>query len=70
MARICPECSDTDIEWFCRPHTNSGVVDGRLRMHDIRVEFYLGCNYCSETIESISSDEVAKRLARLDAINN
>lgn len=62
VSRECPECGSTDTEWHCSQTTNSGVVDGRLRMHDVSTVFYLGCNCCSETICTMSGDEVAQRM--------
>lgn len=58
----CPKCESTDIEWNCAQVTNSGVVDGRLRMHDVSTVFYLGCNNCSETLRTISGDDVAQSM--------
>jgi hypothetical protein len=60
----CPECGSKDLQWHCTHETNSGVVDGRLRMHDINTLFYLGCNYCSETLKTVSGDEAAEFLPR------
>jgi hypothetical protein len=62
LAAVCPECGSTDTEWHCSQYTDSGVVDGRLRMHEVRTRFSLGCNYCSETIRIIGGDELARML--------
>lgn len=68
----CPECGGADLEWQPTYQTNSGVVDGRLRMHDVRCNFVLGCNSCSETLRVVSADEFAAALqsanARLAAV--
>jgi len=60
VSRECPECGSAETEWHCAQTTNSGVVDGRLRMHDVSTVFYLGCNHCSETIRTVSGDDVAQ----------
>lgn len=60
VSRECPECGSPDTEWHCAQTTNSGVVDGRLRMHDVSTIFYLGCNCCSETICTVSGNDVAQ----------
>ena len=60
VSRACPECGSAETEWHCAQTTNSGVVDGRLRMHDVSTVFYLGCNHCSETIRTVSGDDVAQ----------
>jgi hypothetical protein len=57
--RECTECGSKDLKWHCTQDTNSGVVDGRLRMHDVHTLFYLGCEHCSETLHTISGDDVA-----------
>ncbi len=62
LAAACPECGSTDTEWHCSQQTNSGVVDGRLRMHDVHTVFFLGCNECSETIRTIGGDKLARLL--------
>ncbi|MEY2632352.1 MAG: hypothetical protein RIR00_1006 [Pseudomonadota bacterium] len=61
----CPECGSTDTEWHCSQTTNSGVVDGRLRMHDVSTVFYLGCNCCSETIRTRSGDDIARLMTEM-----
>ena len=65
----CPECKSTDLQWHCTQDTNSSVVDGRLRMNEVHTLFYLGCNYCSETIKTLSGDEVAAALNQEMGVN-
>jgi len=60
MKAICPECGSSDTEWHCDQYTDSGVVDGRLRMHEVKTRFFLGCNSCSETIRVIGGDDLAR----------
>lgn len=64
LNKKCGECGSADLEWHCSQDTNSGVVDGRLRMHEIHTIFYLGCNACSETLKIINGDEVAAMLTQ------
>jgi hypothetical protein len=59
----CRECYCHDISWFVGKD-KTDIQDGRLRMHDISVFFYLGCNYCSETLATVTED------AMLAHINN
>jgi hypothetical protein len=63
MSNTCKECGSTDLAWHCTTENRSGVVDGRLRMHDISTIFYLGCESCSGTLKVISGDEAAEQLA-------
>lgn len=60
LAAACPECGSTDTEWHCSQHTSSGVMEGRLRTHEVSTQFFLGCNHCSETIRIISGNELAR----------
>ena len=50
------------FEWFVSKRKTSGVVDGRLTMNDIAVDFVLGCEHCSATLLTVPGDEVAKSL--------
>lgn len=65
----CPECGSTDTEWNCTQTTNSGVVDGRLRMHDISTVFFLGCNCCSTTIRTVRGEELAAMMTKAVQLN-
>lgn len=60
LAAACPECGSTETEWHCGHTTNSGLQDGRLRMHDVSTVFFLGCCCCSETIRTVRGDELAR----------
>ena len=64
MATRCPECGSTQLTWFCSAHNKSNVVDGRLRMHDVGVNFVLGCDECSETVQVMTADKIAERMTR------
>lgn len=55
----CLECGSQSLRWNCASTSNNQVADGRLRISDVDTTFYLGCEYCSATISSISGDEVA-----------
>jgi hypothetical protein len=54
---VCGNCHGTDLHWHVHKVNRSGVVDGRLRAHDLGVQFYLGCEGCSETLMTISDEE-------------
>lgn len=64
LAAVCPECGSADTQWHCSQHTDSGVVDGRLRMHEVNARFFLGCNSCSETIRIIDGDDLARLMTK------
>ena len=55
----CPECGSWDLEWHCSQDTQSGVADGRLGLNEVTTLFYLGCEYCSETIRTVTGDDLA-----------
>ncbi len=54
----CPNCSSGDLRWHLGKRGPSDVQDGRLRMHDVSVIAFLGCEECSETIEIIEDHEI------------
>jgi hypothetical protein len=62
--RRCPECNGDNLEWGVSMRNTSGVVDGRLRMHEVACDFFLGCRDCSETVLVIKADEVAEFLTQ------
>jgi hypothetical protein len=64
LAAQCPECASNDTEWHCSQQTTSSVADGRLRMSEVSTVFTLGCNSCSETIRTMTGDEVAQMMNR------
>lgn len=62
IAEQCPECGSDDIEFQCHQTTKSSAGDGRLRLNEVDTLFVLGCNYCSETIQTLTGDEAAHAL--------
>lgn len=55
----CTDCGSIDLSWSANTFTTSGVQDGRLRLSEVKSQFVLGCNVCSETIAVLSGDRVA-----------
>ena len=55
-------CENPDLKWFPYIENNSGVQDGRLRIHDLSVSFFLGCECCSATVKTIDGYEAATLL--------
>lgn len=62
--KACPKCGSTDVSWQCHKKVNGAASDGRLKANEVDTLFVLGCNYCSETIDTKTSEEVAGVLAR------
>lgn len=58
----CPNCDGTEFKWHAGVRNTSGVVDGRLRMHDVHPIFFLGCEECSETVKVTDGDRIAEFL--------
>lgn len=58
----CAECGSTDLGWQVHSAVNSGAPDGRLRASEVSSLFVLGCNHCSETIKTLTADDVAERM--------
>lgn len=56
--RTCPLCESPELTWHFSLEPQSGAPqDGRLRLHDVRGMFYLGCDHCSETLEALSVED-------------
>jgi hypothetical protein len=55
----CRECGSESLTWDTHSKTDSGVPEGRLRSHEVKCLFVLGCDDCSETLAIISADRVA-----------
>lgn len=64
MKTQCSNCDSSNLTWFCRTHNQSDVQEGRLRTNDVSVQFVLGCDGCSETLQVVSGDKIARRLNR------
>lgn len=62
----CPECgAEKTLVWGWAMTNTSGVVDGRLCLNEVRPVFYLGCEYCSETVvPSVDPDRVVEALTK------
>ena len=58
----CRACGSKKLKWHCNQKNLSGAVDGRLRLHEVGTEFYLGCEFCSETMQVVDGDKVADHL--------
>jgi hypothetical protein len=55
----CTNCGSRLLSWTVAPsRTGTGVGDGRLRLVDVTSVFALGCDECSETVATLSADEV------------
>lgn len=59
----CPECGSEDLFWS---HTSivasNGVVDGRLKSNEVESLFIQGCEFCSETVQTLTADEIVEIL--------
>ena len=61
----CPECESHRLAWGFSPRNTSGVVDGRLRLGEVGVDFYLHCEECSETLAIVDAEYVARFMSAL-----
>lgn len=61
----CPECDSPELRWHAGTKNIGGVQDGRIRMSEVVPIFFLGCEFCGETIKVIEGDEVAEFLNSL-----
>jgi hypothetical protein len=55
----CKECGSTHLTWQTSIINRSNVQQGRLNTSDVECLFFLGCDECSETLQTISADNVA-----------
>lgn len=55
----CRECGSERHSWATHSKTDSGVPEGRLRSHEVKCLFVLGCDDCSATLAIFSADRVA-----------
>lgn len=57
-----PECGSTHLSWDSRNKAPAGVPEGRLRTNEVDCEFFLGCDDCSETVDTIPVTVVIREL--------
>lgn len=57
LPKVCWDCGSDDVEWFCKPTTNSSVQDARLRLNEIKMLSYLSCHNCSCTVKVLNEDQ-------------
>ncbi len=58
----CPNCESEKLSYHFTPLNQGMADDGRLSLSEIRVVLVLGCEECSETVQIIESDAVARFL--------
>lgn len=61
----CKVCKGNKLTWDTYNKTNPDVQDGRLRSHDVKCLFFLGCDNCSETLAIVSADQIADILTSM-----
>ncbi len=49
----CPECDTLGLRWFLHLGKRTQVGDGRLSVHDVGINFVLGCEECSATVRVV-----------------
>lgn len=48
---VCRHCGSGSLSWDARNTIGpSGLVQGRLTTNDVELQFFLGCDECSETL--------------------
>lgn len=55
----CRSCGSKELSWDTHNKNGSGVAEGRLRSHEIKCLFVLGCDECSETLAVMRADQIA-----------
>lgn len=54
----CSFCRSTNLSWNMRPVGAAGIQDGRHKLNEINVLFWIGCNHCSETLYRVGEDQM------------
>lgn len=60
----CKECGGNDFFWATHYIPSQSIPEGRLRTSDVQCTFVLGCNYCSETLATVSAENLAAALTK------
>lgn len=63
----CKNCGTDGSTWIVSTRISTGAIgipDGRFKMNDIVPIAFLACNYCSETLKVIESEEIEAILNR------
>lgn len=58
----CRECGSTDLTWQTASVVRNEVPQGRLKTEDVKCIFFLGCDGCSEILETIEADQLAEMM--------
>lgn len=58
----CRECGSESLTWFARNENRTGIMEGRLRTHEVTCVFVLGCDDCSETLRVVSADKIVEHM--------
>ena len=56
----CKECGSNELSWFTSLQNNGSAGDGRLKLNEVSCIFVLGCESCSETLQIVPADLVAR----------
>lgn len=64
----CRVCGSVDLTWQASIANRSNVQQGRLNTSDVDCIFSLGCNYCSETLTTVSAEKVVTMLNETHAV--
>lgn len=58
----CQECGGENLTWDQVSRNKSDVVEGRLRTNEVTVDFFLGCDECSATVQVVACDGIMAHL--------
>lgn len=64
----CPECGGENLTWDTVNRNKSNVVEGRLRTNEVTVDFFLGCDKCSATLQIVACDGIVAHLNSQTAV--
>jgi len=54
----CKDCGSTRLSWTSHKTSVYGPQDGMLKMHDITIQFILGCDECYATLRMVPDDKM------------
>ena len=63
-AEKCRVCGSDSLSWQTMQSVRNGIMQNRLNTNDVECIFFLGCDSCSETLRTITAEQVAQQMTQ------